>query len=356
MAPLLDVRNLVVQFKTQDGVVNAVNDVSFQVNRGETLGIVGESGSGKSVTSLAVMRLIPTPPGKIAKGQILFDGEDLLDYSEAEMRKIRGNRISMIFQDPMTSLNPVLRIGRQMTESLKLHMGMTDKQARARSTELLSMVGIPAPDKRLDDYPHQFSGGMRQRVMIAMGLSCNPELLIADEPTTALDVTIQAQILELLNRLKDETGTAIIFITHDLGVVAGMTDRVNVMYAGRIVEQASTQELYQNPRMPYTIGLLDSIPRLDEGEGERLTPIRGLPPDMLELKDSCPFAPRCDFVQEACHKERPPLRPVGVQHHAACLFDITREERQSAAAKKAAEEEAALNAALESAVAEELTA
>ncbi|MBA3470628.1 MAG: ABC transporter ATP-binding protein [Herpetosiphonaceae bacterium] len=354
--PLLDVRNLQVQFKTQDGIINAVNNVSFTVNRGETLGIVGESGSGKSVTSLAIMRLIPAPPGKIAGGQILFDGEDLVDYSEAEMRKIRGNRISMIFQDPMTSLNPVLRIGRQMTESLQLHMNMNAKQARDRAAELLAMVGIPAPDKRLDDYPHQFSGGMRQRVMIAMGLSCNPELLIADEPTTALDVTIQAQILELLNRLKDETGTAIIFITHDLGVVAGMTDRVMVMYAGRAVEQTSTQQLYDNPRMPYTMGLLDSIPRLDEGKGERLTPIRGLPPDMLEKAERCPFAPRCDFVQEVCWTTIPPLRSVEPNHQAACLFDITHEQRQSAASKKAAEEAAALESALESVIAEEHSA
>jgi oligopeptide transport system ATP-binding protein len=355
-APLLDVRNLQVQFKTQDGIINAVNNVSFSVNRGETLGIVGESGSGKSVTSLAVMRLIPSPPGKIAGGQILFDGEDLVDYSEAEMRKIRGNRISMIFQDPMTSLNPVLRIGRQMTESLQLHMNMNTKQARDRATELLSMVGIPSPRNRLDDYPHQFSGGMRQRVMIAMGLSCNPELLIADEPTTALDVTIQAQILELLNRLKDETGTAIIFITHDLGVVAGMTDRVMVMYAGRAVEQTTTQQLYDNPRMPYTMGLLDSIPRLDEGKGERLTPIRGLPPDMLEKADRCPFAPRCDFVQEVCWTQVPPLRSVATNHQAACLFDIKYEQRQSAASKKAAEEAAALESALEAVIAEEHSA
>ena len=352
-SPLLDVRELEVHFKTPDGIVKAVNKVSFSLNRGETLGIVGESGSGKSVTSLAIMRLIPSPPGKIAGGKVIFDGEDLLDYSESEMRKLRGNRIAMIFQDPMTSLNPVLRIGRQMTESLQLHMGMTASQARNRAIDLLNMVGIPSPANRLDDYPHQFSGGMRQRVMIAMGLSCNPELLIADEPTTALDVTIQAQILELINRLKDETGTAIIFITHDLGVVAGMADRVIVMYAGRVVEHAPTHELYKNPRMPYTMGLLDSIPRLDEGHGQRLTPIRGLPPDLLTLKDACPFAPRCDFVQDVCHTERPPLRPVGTHHQAACLFDITYEERQTAAAQKAAEEEAALEAALETAIAEE---
>jgi oligopeptide transport system ATP-binding protein len=326
MAPLLEVRNLKVQFKTQDGVVNAVNDVSFHLERGETLGIVGESGSGKSVTSLAIMRLIPNPPGKIVGGQIIFDGENLLDYSEEEMRHVRGNRIAMIFQDPMTSLNPVLTIGRQITESLELHMKLTGNEARKRAVELLSMVGIPSASRRLDDYPHQFSGGMRQRVMIAMGLSCNPELLIADEPTTALDVTIQAQILDLINRLKNETGTAVILITHDLGVVAGMADRVHVMYAGGVVEESVTQEVFANPRMPYTIGLLRSIPRLDEQQGRKLTPIRGLPPDLINLPAVCPFSPRCDyFVAGKCDQEVPPLRPVGPDHRAACLFDITLE-------------------------------
>ena len=271
MPPLLEVRNLDVQFKTQDGVVNAVNDVSFHLERGETLGIVGESGSGKSVTALSLMRLIPNPPGKIVGGTIMFDGENLLDYSEEEMRHVRGNRIAMIFQDPMTSLNPVLTIGRQITESLELHMKLTGREAQKRAIELLGMVGIPSAARRLDDYPHQFSGGMRQRVMIAMGLSCNPELLIADEPTTALDVTIQAQILELINRLKNETGTAVIIITHDLGVVAGMADRVNVMYAGRVVEEGTTNEIFSNPRMPYTIGLLRSIPRLDAVSYTHLT-------------------------------------------------------------------------------------
>ncbi len=324
MAPLLEVRNLETQFKTQDGVVKAVSNVSFHVDRGETLGIVGESGSGKSVTSLSIMRLIPSPPGTITGGQILFDGENLLDLSEEEMRHIRGNRIAMIFQDPMTSLNPVLTIGRQITESLELHMKMSAKEARARAIELLGMVGIPSPAKRLDDYPHQFSGGMRQRVMIAMGLSCNPELLIADEPTTALDVTIQAQILELINRLKNELGTAVILITHDLGVVAGMTDRVVVMYAGRVVEEAATSELFANPRMPYTIGLLRSIPRLDERAGRKLTPIRGLPPDLINLPPVCPFSPRCDyFVAGSCDQQVPPLRTVAADHRAACLYDIT---------------------------------
>jgi oligopeptide transport system ATP-binding protein len=324
MPPLLEVRNLQVQFKTQDGVVKAVSDVSFHLERGETLGIVGESGSGKSVTALALMRLIPSPPGKIVAGQVMFDGENLLDYSEEEMRHVRGNRIAMIFQDPMTSLNPVLTIGRQITESLELHMKLTGNEARKRAVELLSMVGIPSPSRRLDDYPHQFSGGMRQRVMIAMGLSCNPELLLADEPTTALDVTIQAQILDLINRLKNETGTAVILITHDMGVVAGMADRVNVMYAGRVVEEGATSEIFANPRMPYTIGLLRSIPRLDEQEGRKLTPIRGLPPDLINLPAVCPFSPRCDyFVAGKCDAQVPPLRPVGPDHRAACLFDIT---------------------------------
>ncbi|MGQ9827984.1 MAG: ABC transporter ATP-binding protein [Roseiflexus sp.] len=324
--PLLVVKNLETQFKTQDGIVRAVNNVSFHVDRGETLGIVGESGSGKSVTSLSIMRLIPNPPGKIVGGQIIFDGDNLLDYTEEEMRHIRGNRIAMIFQDPMTSLNPVLTIGRQITESLELHMKLTPKEARNRAIELLQMVGIPGAARRLDDYPHQFSGGMRQRVMIAMALSCNPELLIADEPTTALDVTIQAQILELIQRLQHELGTAVIIITHDLGVVAGMADRVIVMYAGRVVEEGPTEEIFARPRMPYTIGLLRSIPRLDEAEGRTLTPIRGLPPDLINLPQICPFSPRCDyFMPGACDQRVPPLREVVPGHKAACLFDITLE-------------------------------
>jgi oligopeptide transport system ATP-binding protein len=324
--PLLVVKNLETQFKTQDGIVKAVNNVSFHVDRGETLGIVGESGSGKSVTSLSIMRLIPNPPGRIVGGQIIFDGDNLLDYTEEEMRHIRGNRIAMIFQDPMTSLNPVLTIGRQITESLELHMKLTPKEARNRTVELLQMVGIPGAARRLDDYPHQFSGGMRQRVMIAMALSCNPELLIADEPTTALDVTIQAQILELIQRLQHELGTAVIIITHDLGVVAGMADRVIVMYAGRVVEEGPTDEIFARPRMPYTIGLLRSIPRLDEEEGRTLTPIRGLPPDLINLPQICPFSPRCDyFIPGTCDQQVPPLREVVPGHKAACLFDITLE-------------------------------
>jgi oligopeptide transport system ATP-binding protein len=322
MPPLLEVKDLRTHFYTQDGVVKAVDGVSFYVDKGETLGIVGESGSGKSVTSLSIMRLIPTPPGKIAGGQILFDGDDLLKYSEDEMRHIRGKDIAMIFQDPMTSLNPVLTIGRQITESLELHMKMTGREARNRATELLAMVGIPSPEKRLDDYPHQFSGGMRQRVMIAMALSCNPQLLIADEPTTALDVTIQAQILELIGKLQEELGMGVIIITHDLGVVAGMADRVNVMYAGRVIEEGPTEQIFADPRMPYTIGLLQSIPRLDEVRGRKLDPIRGLPPDLINLPPVCPFSPRCDYVQDACYQQVPPLRPVASNQRAACLFDI----------------------------------
>ncbi len=322
MPALLEVHNLETHFKTDDGLVRAVNNVSFSVDKGETLGIVGESGSGKSVTSLSVMRLIPSPPGKIVGGKIMFDGEDLLSYDEDEMRKIRGKNIAMIFQDPMTSLNPVLTIGRQITESLELHMKLTGKEARRRAAELLALVGIPSPEKRLDDYPHQFSGGMRQRVMIAIGLSCNPDLLIADEPTTALDVTIQAQILELINKLKSELGMAVIIITHDLGVVAGMADRVIVMYAGKVIEEGPTDQIFANPRMPYTIGLLQSIPRLDEEKGRRLNPIRGLPPDLINLPAMCPFAPRCDFVQDVCYKQIPPLRPVEANQRAACLFDV----------------------------------
>ncbi len=325
MAPLLEVTNLETHFHTQDGVVKAVNGVSFHVQRGETLGIVGESGCGKSVTSLSVMRLIPSPPGKIAGGQIRFDGDDLLQMNEQEMRHIRGNRIAMIFQDPMTSLNPVLTIGRQITESIELHLKLSQREAANRAVELLNMVGISGAAKRLDNYPHQFSGGMRQRVMIAMALSCNPELLIADEPTTALDVTIQAQILELINRLKEQLDTAVMMITHDLGVVAGMTDRVTVMYAGRVVEEGATGELFANPRMPYTIGLLRSIPRLDAGHGQKLTPIRGLPPNLIDLPAVCPFSPRCDYVEERCLTQVPELRSVGSDHRAACLLDVTME-------------------------------
>jgi oligopeptide transport system ATP-binding protein len=324
MTPLLQVRNLRTQFFTQDGVVQAVNDVSFEVNEGETLGIVGESGCGKSVTMLSIMRLIPQPPGKIVGGQVFFEGKDLLKLSDEEMRRVRGNRIAMIFQDPMTSLNPVLTVGQQISEAVVLHLKLNRNQARKRTIELLEMVGIPDAAARVDDYPHQFSGGMRQRVMIAMGLSCNPNLLIADEPTTALDVTIQAQIVDLVKNLKDEFRMAVIWITHDLGVVAGLADRVIVMYAGFIIEKASVKELYQDPRMPYTLGLLRSIPRLDETRQTRLTPIQGLPPDLIKLPAGCPFSPRCPFVIDRCLSERPPLAQAGTEEHlAACWVDVT---------------------------------
>ncbi len=323
MPKLLEVRNLKTQFFTQDGVVHAVNGISYHVNTGETVAIVGESGSGKSVGVMSLIRLIPQPPGKIVDGEVLFDGQDLLKLKEDELRDIRGNRIAMIFQDPMTSLNPVLTIGRQITEALELHLHMNKEQARKRAVQLLEMVGIPGADSRLDDYPHQFSGGMRQRVMIAMGLSCDPQLLIADEPTTALDVTIQAQIVDLTRRLQDELGMAIIWITHDLGVVAGMADRVLVMYSGFIVEEGNVNDLYAHPRHPYTLGLLRSIPRLDLGRQKRLIPIDGLPPDLLEPPTHCPFAPRCAFVQEKCWQENPPLVEVTPGHKAACWVDIS---------------------------------
>jgi len=323
MTTLLEVKGLETRFYTQDGVVQAVNGISYSLNPGETLGIVGESGSGKSVGVLSLMRLIPTPPGKITNGEVLFEGRDLLKVSDEEIRNIRGNNIAMIFQDPMTSLNPVLTIGRQISEALELHLGMDNKQARARTVELLEMVGIPSAADRVDNYPHQFSGGMRQRVMIAMGLSCNPQLLIADEPTTALDVTIQAQIVDLVKRLKDEIGMAIIWITHDLGVVAGIADRVIVMYAGRVVEEAAVRELYANPRHPYTMGLLGSIPRLDEERPEKLDSVDGLPPDLIDYPQGCPFYARCHYRLDKCLEAPPPLEAVGVGHKAACYVDVT---------------------------------
>lgn len=318
MANLLEVKNLKTQFFTQDGVVHAVNGITYSVNAGETVAIVGESGSGKSVGVMSLIRLIPQPPGKIVDGEVLFDGQDLLKLSEEELRQIRGNRIAMIFQDPMTSLNPVLTIGRQITEALELHLNMSREQSRKRAVELLELVGIPGADSRLDDYPHQFSGGMRQRVMIAMGLSCDPQLLIADEPTTALDVTIQAQIVDLVGRLKEELGMAIIWITHDLGVVAGMAERVLVMYSGFIVEEAQVDDIYAQPFHPYTLGLIRSIPRLDLGRQKRLIPIEGLPPDLLEPPSHCPFAPRCSFATDKCWEENPPLETVANNHKTAC--------------------------------------
>ena len=322
--PLLEVKGLRTEFHTQDGVVKAVDGVSFLIDEGETLGIVGESGCGKSVSLLSVMRLIPVPPGKIAAGEVLFEGVDLLKLSEDEMRKVRGNKIAMVFQDPMTFLNPVLTIGRQIMEALQLHMGMTKKQARERTAELLAMVGIPEAADRLDDYPHQFSGGMRQRVMIAMALACNPQILIADEPTTALDVTIQAQIVDLVKRLRDSIGLAIIWITHDLGVIAGLADRMMVMYAGHVVEEAPVKELYANPRHPYTLGLIGSLPRLDEIRADKLTSIDGLPPDLIDLPPGCPFQPRCVYSVEKCREVRPELEPVGPRHSIACWVDVSR--------------------------------
>jgi oligopeptide transport system ATP-binding protein len=319
---LLDVQGLETTFKTPDGIVHAVNGVSFGLKEGETLGVVGESGCGKSVTMLSVMRLIPNPPGKTIAGKAIFFGQDLLKMSNEEIRHIRGAQISMVFQDPMTSLNPVLTIGHQMEEPLMLHLGMTRHQARERAAELLGMVGIPKASDRLNDFPHQFSGGMRQRVMIAMALSCSPQILIADEPTTALDVTIQAQIIELVKRLRDELGMAVIWITHDLGVVAGLAQRVMVMYGGLIIEEAPVRELYSNPLHPYTLGLIGSLPRVDETEHKRLYSIEGIPPILYDKPNACPFSPRCKFAIERCLKENPPLELVGPDHRIACWVDV----------------------------------
>lgn len=314
---LLDVKNLTTSFFTDDGVATAVDDVSFHINRGETLAMVGESGCGKSVTSLSILRLIPSPPGKIVSGQIIFNGEDILAKSTEEMRTIRGNSISMIFQEPMTSLNPVFTCGEQIAEAVELHQKVSRKEAMERAIEMLRLVGIPNPERRVHEYPHQLSGGMRQRVMIAMALSCNPKLLIADEPTTALDVTIQAQILDLMRRLKKEFGMSILLITHDLGVVAEMAERVVVMYAGVIVEEAAVTDLFESPLHPYTHGLLESIPRLD-AERKRLHVIEGTVPNLLKLPPGCRFAPRCPHAHERCRVAQPPLVPVGPNRSVAC--------------------------------------
>ena len=318
---ILDVQGLETTFKTPDGVVHAVNGVSFGLAEGETLGVVGESGCGKSVTMLSVLGLIASPPGKVVSGKAIFSGQDLIKMSKEEIRHVRGAQIAMIFQDPMTSLNPVLTIGRQLEEPLMLHIGMTKSQARERAAELLSMVGIPNAKDRLNDYPHQYSGGMRQRVMIAMALSCSPQILIADEPTTALDVTIQAQIMDLVKRLRDELGMAIIWITHDLGVVAGLAQRVLVMYGGYIIEESKVNELYARPEHPYTIGLLGSLPRVDEKERTKLYSIEGQPPVLYQKPNACPFAPRCKWVMDHCWNENPPLLEVGPEHRAACWVD-----------------------------------
>jgi oligopeptide transport system ATP-binding protein len=316
---LLEVKDLRTYFETEDGVVKAVDGISFSLQRGETLGIVGESGSGKSVTNLSIIRLIPNPPGKIVSGEIIFKGQDILLLPQDEVRKIRGRRIAMIFQDPMTSLNPFLKISKQLMEMTRLHLGHSKGQAYEHAIKMLETVGIPDARRRVNNYPHEFSGGMRQRVMIAMALSCQPELLIADEPTTALDVTIQAQILELIKKLKQETGTSVIMITHDLGVVAGMTDQVIVMYAGKVFEQARTDELFARPGNPYTKGLLRSVPDPTSEQG-KLYQIPGSPPDVAHLKPGCPFAPRCERAEEICRREFPPFVQLTSDHFSLCHF------------------------------------
>jgi oligopeptide transport system ATP-binding protein len=316
---LLEVRNLRTYFDTDDGEVKAVDGVTFQLKRGETLGIVGESGSGKSVTNLSIIRLIPEPPGRIVSGEIVFDGTDVLRLKEAEMRKIRGRRIAMIFQDPMTSLNPFMKISRQLMEITQLHLGHTKQQAYDHAIQMLETVGIPEARARAGSYAHEFSGGMRQRVMIAMALSCEPELLIADEPTTALDVTVQAQILELIKRLKQANGTSVILITHDLGVVAGMTDHLIVMYAGKVFEQAPTRELFAKTGNPYTRGLLRSVPDPTDERGE-LYQIPGQPPDVARLPPGCPFAPRCERAEAICRHEYPPFVQLTSDHYSLCHF------------------------------------
>lgn len=325
--PLLRVEGLRVIFHSSKEVVQAVNGVSFSLKPGETLGIVGESGSGKSVTALSIMRLVPSPPGQIVDGEVWFKGRNLLELSRGEIRKVRGKDIAMIFQDPMTSLNPVLTIGRHLMEPLKMHMRLGQDEARRRAIELLARVGIPDAANRLDDYPHQFSGGMQQRVMIALGLAGNPKLLIADEPTTALDVTVQAQIIDLVKELRDETGMSVIWITHDLGIVAGLVDRIIVMYAGHILETAPVEELYDNPCHPYTIGLLNAIPRVDAGRRKRLTPIPGRPPNLADIPIGCAFTARCAGRNERCHTDKPALIEVGPGHYTACWDHAPRPEQ-----------------------------
>jgi oligopeptide transport system ATP-binding protein len=334
LAALLEVKNLRTQFRTREGPVHAVNGVTFEVNEGEAVGIVGESGSGKSVTALSIMRLLPVPPAEILEGSsVLFEDKELVDLNESEMRSIRGGQIAMIFQDPISSLNPVMRVQQQIMEPLQLHLGLSAAQARTRARELLEAVGIPDAARRLRGYPHEFSGGMRQRVMIAIAISTNPKLLIADEPTTALDVTIQAQILELLGRLQRDLRTALILITHDLGVVAGVADRILVMYAGHIAERAPTEELFANPRHPYTLGLLGAVPRLDAVRGSELVTIPGSPPDLLHPPEGCPFQPRCPFRIDKC-RTYPPDFTVGPSHQSACWVDVTDPAEQARAAKR----------------------
>ena len=315
---ILNVKNLSTHFFTDEGVVKAVDDVSFSLHKSEIMGIVGESGSGKSVTNLSVINLIQSPPGKIVQGEVLYNGEDILKMNEKKLRQIRGAKIAMIFQDPMTSLNPFLRISTQMIETIQLHQKLNRKDARKRAVEMLTMAGIPAAEERINDYPHQFSGGMCQRVMIAMGLSCNPEILIADEPTSALDVTIQAQILDIMKGLTQKFGAAVILITHSLGVVAGMCDTIYVMYAGRIVERGFTEDIFENPKHPYTKGLINSVPRLDKEGTERLFSIPGQPPNVIDLPPCCPFFPRCSEALDICKTRYPDVTDYGNGHAASC--------------------------------------
>ena len=323
MATLLEVRDLKTHFFTPDGVVKAVDGVFYDLEEGETLGLVGESGCGKSVSALSIMRLIPDPPGKTVGGKVIFEGEDLLKLSGSQMRRVRGKRIAMVFQEPMTSLNPILSIERQLTEALEVHLRMGKSDARKEAIRRLEQVGISDPERRIKQFPHQFSGGMRQRVMIAMALSCNPRLIIADEPTTALDVTIQAQILELMKNLSVEYGVSLIIITHNLGVVARYADRVNIMYAGKIIERGPAKEIYGSPSHPYTLGLLKSVPRLDLPRKERLDPIEGQPPDLMNLPPGCAFRERCRYAIDRCAEEIPPLHRVSDSHFSACFVAET---------------------------------
>lgn len=325
---LLEVRNLKTYFKTDRGLVKAVDGISYHIDEREIVGLIGESGCGKSVSQLSVLQLIP-PPGEIVGGEVIFEGQDLLKFrpNGPEMHSIRGGKIAMIFQEPMTSLNPVLTIGRQLTEMMELHLHMDSRAARERAIELLTLVGIPEAEKRLDDYPHQFSGGMRQRVMIAMALSCNPKIVIADEPTTAVDVTTQAQLLELMKDMVDRSNASLVIVTHNLGVVARYAQRIYVMYAGRIVEAGTSEDIFGDPRHPYTIGLLKSVPRLDQPRGRKLVPIEGLPPNLINMPPNCAFLPRCPYRTERCRREPwPELRLIEGQHYVACYVDL--KERQ----------------------------
>ena len=332
MAPLLEVKDLHTEFRTGAGTVRAVDGISYTVEPGETVAIVGESGSGKSVSALSILRLIPDPPGRITHGEIRFAGRDIMQLSDAEMREVRGGDIGMVFQEPMTSLNPVLTIGRQITETLEQHRGMDRTASHKRAVELLGLVGISDAERRLRQYPHQLSGGMRQRIMIAMALACDPKLIIADEPTTALDVTIQAQILELMKDLTRRLNVALIIITHNLGVVARYANRVNVMYAGRLVESGPAADVYHNPRHPYTMALLRSVPRLDRPRQERLDPVEGQPPDLTRLDGGCAFRPRCRFAVDACAQTQPPLEPVDIPGHLAACFRSKEVARETGAA------------------------